>query len=66
MSPLAALSFSYRRAAICYVALVDELVRRARVRWIQVAVERVDRADGGWRLGVVQDRPLSAQEEGGG
>lgn len=22
--------------------------------------------DGGWRLGVVQDRPLSAQEEGGG
>lgn len=24
MSPLAALSFSYRRAAICYVALVDD------------------------------------------
>lgn len=33
-----------------YAVLVDELVARARVRWVQVAVERVDRAAHGWEL----------------
>lgn len=34
-----------------YSVLVDELVRRARVRWLQVSVEKVDRAaDGTWEL----------------
>ena len=33
-----------------YSVLVDELVRRAGVRWLQVAVERVDRAQNGWEL----------------
>ena len=33
-----------------YAVLLDELVRRARFRWTQVAVQRVDRAERGWRL----------------
>lgn len=33
-----------------YAVLVDELFRRADVRWAQVAVERVQRGDGDWRL----------------
>lgn len=33
-----------------YAVLVDELIRRADVHWAQVAVERLDRSDGGWRL----------------
>jgi protoporphyrinogen/coproporphyrinogen III oxidase len=33
-----------------YSVLVDELVRRARFDWAQVAVERVDREAGGWSL----------------
>ncbi|ULE32897.1 protoporphyrinogen oxidase [Mycobacterium sp. IDR2000157661] len=33
-----------------YSVLVDELVRRAGVRWLQVAVERVDRGATGWQL----------------
>jgi oxygen-dependent protoporphyrinogen oxidase len=33
-----------------YVVLVDELIRRAGVRWVQVAVERVNRAPKGWEL----------------
>lgn len=33
-----------------YGVLVDELIRRADVRWAQVAVQRVDRAARGWQL----------------
>ena len=33
-----------------YTVLIDELVRRAGIRWAQVAVVRVDRATGGWEL----------------
>ena len=33
-----------------YAVLVDELVRRADVRWAQVTVERVDRLRRGWEL----------------
>ncbi len=33
-----------------YAVLVDELVRRARVDWVQVAIERVSRASQGWEL----------------
>jgi protoporphyrinogen/coproporphyrinogen III oxidase len=33
-----------------YVVLVDELIRRAGVRWAQVGVERVNRAPKGWEL----------------
>lgn len=33
-----------------YAVLVDELVRRAGARWLQVAVERVDRGQRGWEL----------------
>jgi protoporphyrinogen/coproporphyrinogen III oxidase len=33
-----------------YAVLVDELVRRADIRWAQVTVERVDRAAQGWEL----------------
>jgi oxygen-dependent protoporphyrinogen oxidase len=33
-----------------YRVLLDELVRRANVHWAHVAVDRVERADGGWTL----------------
>ncbi|MGV0792388.1 protoporphyrinogen oxidase [Mycolicibacterium sp. XJ1819] len=33
-----------------YGVLLDELIRRADIRWIQVPVERVDRSPRGWRL----------------
>jgi protoporphyrinogen/coproporphyrinogen III oxidase len=33
-----------------YVVLLDELIRSAVVRWVQVAVERVKRAPKGWEL----------------
>jgi oxygen-dependent protoporphyrinogen oxidase len=33
-----------------YVVLVDELVRRADFRWLQVAVERVERSQRGWEI----------------
>jgi oxygen-dependent protoporphyrinogen oxidase len=33
-----------------YRVLVDELVRRAGFRWVQVAVHRIDRKDRGWDL----------------
>jgi len=33
-----------------YAVLVDELVRRAGIRWAQVAVDRVNRAARGWEL----------------
>jgi protoporphyrinogen/coproporphyrinogen III oxidase len=33
-----------------YAVLVDELIRRADIRWAQVAVERVDHAPRGWEL----------------
>ena len=33
-----------------YAVLVDELVRRAGIRWAQVAVEHVNRAPRGWEL----------------
>jgi oxygen-dependent protoporphyrinogen oxidase len=33
-----------------YAVLVDELVRRARIRWAQLAVVHVNRATGGWEL----------------
>jgi oxygen-dependent protoporphyrinogen oxidase len=33
-----------------YSVLVDELVRRADIRWAQMAVQRVDRAARGWEL----------------
>jgi protoporphyrinogen/coproporphyrinogen III oxidase len=33
-----------------YAVLVDELVRRADIRWAQVTVERVDPAPQGWQL----------------
>ena len=33
-----------------YEVLLDELVRRADFRWAQVAVERVERREQGWRL----------------
>ena len=33
-----------------YAVLVDELVRRAGIRWAQVAVEQVNRAPRGWEL----------------
>ena len=33
-----------------YSVLVDELIRRAGVRWAQVAVERVNRSPRGWEL----------------
>ncbi len=33
-----------------YRVLLDELVRRARLHWAHVAVERVERAAGGWTL----------------
>jgi protoporphyrinogen/coproporphyrinogen III oxidase len=33
-----------------YVVVVDELIRRAGVRWAQVGVERVNRAPKGWEL----------------
>jgi protoporphyrinogen/coproporphyrinogen III oxidase len=33
-----------------YAVLVDELVRRASIRWAQVAVEQVNRAPRGWEL----------------
>jgi protoporphyrinogen/coproporphyrinogen III oxidase len=33
-----------------YVVLVDELVRRAGIRWAQVAVQQVNRAPRGWEL----------------
>jgi protoporphyrinogen/coproporphyrinogen III oxidase len=40
-----------------YAVLLDELIRRAGFRWAQVAVERVERAEAGWRL---------VDDEGGG
>ena len=33
-----------------YTVLVDELIRRADIRWAQLAVDRVDRAARGWEL----------------
>ena len=33
-----------------YAVLVDELVRRAGARWVQVAAERVDRSQEGWDI----------------
>ena len=33
-----------------YAVLVDELVRRAGIRWLQVAVERVTRSQRGWEI----------------
>jgi oxygen-dependent protoporphyrinogen oxidase len=33
-----------------YAVLLDELTRRARFRWAQVTVQRVDRSDRGWAL----------------
>ncbi|MGX9791097.1 protoporphyrinogen oxidase [Mycobacterium sp. MMS18-G62] len=33
-----------------YAVLVNELIRRADIRWAQVAVQRVDRAARGWEL----------------
>jgi oxygen-dependent protoporphyrinogen oxidase len=33
-----------------YAVLLDELTRRARFRWAQVTVQRVDRSDPGWAL----------------
>src|SRR6185312_12169026 len=33
-----------------YAVLVDELVRRARLRWAQVAVQQINRAQRGWEL----------------
>jgi oxygen-dependent protoporphyrinogen oxidase len=33
-----------------YAVLVEELVRRAGVRWLQVAVERVNRSPRGWEI----------------
>ncbi|HKP44716.1 protoporphyrinogen oxidase [Mycobacterium sp.] len=33
-----------------YTVLVEELIRRARIRWAQVAVQRVDRTARGWEL----------------
>ncbi len=33
-----------------YAVLVDELVRRAGIRWVQVAVERVSRSQRGWEI----------------
>lgn len=33
-----------------YAVLVDELVRRADIRWLQVAVERVSRSQRGWEI----------------
>jgi protoporphyrinogen/coproporphyrinogen III oxidase len=33
-----------------YTVLVDELIRRAGIRWAQVAVERVNRSPRGWEL----------------
>ena len=33
-----------------YAVLVDELVRRAGIRWAQVTVEQVNRAQPGWEL----------------
>ncbi|MGH3678590.1 MAG: FAD-dependent oxidoreductase, partial [Mycobacterium sp.] len=40
-----------------YAVLLDELIRRAGFRWAQVAVERVQRGEAGWRL---------VDDEGGG
>lgn len=33
-----------------YAVLLEELQRRADVRWVQVAAERVDQASGGWEV----------------
>ncbi len=33
-----------------YQVLIDELVQRSRFRWVRAAVERLDRAEGGWSL----------------
>lgn len=33
-----------------YAVLVDELVRRAGIRWLQVAVERIGRSASGWEI----------------
>lgn len=33
-----------------YAVLVDELVRRAGIRWLQVTIERVDRSSRGWEI----------------
>jgi oxygen-dependent protoporphyrinogen oxidase len=33
-----------------YQVLIDELVRRAGFHWVQVSVQRIDRAIGGWAL----------------
>jgi protoporphyrinogen/coproporphyrinogen III oxidase len=33
-----------------YTVLVDELVRRSGLRWVQAAVEKIDRAERGWAL----------------
>ncbi|OBA59107.1 protoporphyrinogen oxidase [Mycobacterium sp. 1100029.7] len=33
-----------------YQVLIDELVARARARWVPAAVDRLDRAEGGWVL----------------
>ena len=33
-----------------YAVLVDELVRRAGIRWLQVAVERISRSQRGWEI----------------
>ena len=33
-----------------YSVLLDELVRRADFHWAQVAVERLERREGGWQL----------------
>ncbi|HWT49582.1 MAG TPA: protoporphyrinogen oxidase, partial [Mycobacterium sp.] len=34
----------------CYQVLIDELVRRSRLRWIRAAVQRLDPAKPGWEL----------------
>jgi oxygen-dependent protoporphyrinogen oxidase len=33
-----------------YAVLVDELVRRSRIQWVQVAVERISRTQQGWEI----------------
>ena len=33
-----------------YAVLVDELIRRAGIRWVQVGVERVNRSPNGWEV----------------
>jgi protoporphyrinogen/coproporphyrinogen III oxidase len=45
-----------------YRVLIDELVRRARVHWAHVAVERIERAADGWT--VVDDEGACWQADG--